>query len=153
MPLTKDENTIASRILLEASRHHTEANKQLVAAEKAVHERRVGEGRRLILSSQSNLRQISTSLDDLRKQLNLEDPKETRKGELSERYKKAHTDLQSARSRKKQLEDTGENDPNILQAVAQVITRYEQALSQVTGDMESDGWSPMDIAALRPKNV
>ena len=141
-PEIKDQ---VGRLYTEATRSLVQAKKKNEEAEKHFHERHVKDGRSALLSAASHTRQAQASLEEIRKTLGLEDPSVIRRKDLVDRLKKTQEDMRKAGERKKQLVDIGEQDSNILNAIDQVVARYQAQREAILVEMSDEGMSQIEI--------
>jgi hypothetical protein len=139
MPLNKEENALASREVLAATRAIGDARKQLSDAEKSFADRRVGEGKSKLRDVGGYLRQVSASVEDLSRALGLKDPKEVLREDLSERYSKVSEAKAKALLKQREMEEDKDTDPHFLTAVSEVIGRYDRDLANIRNEAGSNG--------------
>lgn len=123
------------------------ARKHFDDSERHFHERHKVDGRRSLLAASTAMREAGAELEEMRKILGLDDPKVIQKKTLDDRAKRTVADLAKATSRKTMMVDDGETDQNILNAIDQVIARYESALQGLSREMSESGWAPEEILA------
>lgn len=142
------QKTLLSRFYLEAVTSLKTAKKSSDMAEKHFHERHTKDGRNSLMQASSALKQGISALEEIRKVLGLEDPTVIRKNELAAQFKKVSQDLLSAQKRKEKLQADGENDPNILAAMEQVISRYQDQRTDLASEMQAEGLTAFEIQAM-----